>query len=139
MSRRSSTSSTTSSILSPRSSLDGVPTTKSIRSNGPLRAFAVDSTATTKSRLSIDRKAPTVSTTPKTTTTTGKTNTPVLVRLGSIKQQDLLKKIPSLNSKPSTTTTASTKSTKASENSTARINSADKFRQMVLDCREMSS
>lgn len=138
ISRRSSTSSTTSSMLSPRSSLDGVPTTKSIRSNGPLRAFAVDPTATTKPRLSIDRKAPTVSTTP---TTTGKTNTPVLVRLGSIKQQDLLKKIPSLNSKtsPSTTTTASTKSTKTSENSTARINSADKFRQMVLDCREMSS
>ncbi len=86
---------------------------------------------TTKPRLSIDRKVPTV---PTTTTTTTKTNTPVLVRLGSIKQQDLLKNYPSLS-----TTTTTAKSTKAPENSTTRINSADKFRRMVLDCRETSN
>ncbi len=86
--------------------------------------------ATTKPGLSIDRKVPTV----PTTKTTTKSNTPVLVRLGSIKQQDLVKKYPSLN-----TTTATAKSVKAPETSTSRINSADKFRRMVLDCRETNS
>ncbi|CAF3432089.1 unnamed protein product [Rotaria sp. Silwood1] len=127
-SRRSSASSLTSSIQSPRSSLDEI-TTKITPSHGPLRAFATDPSTTTKPRLSIDRK---VSTLP---TTTAKSNTPVLVRLGSIKQQDLLKKYPSLT----TTTTNATKSTKTRETSTTRINSADKFRQMVLDCREISN
>jgi hypothetical protein len=127
ISRRSSVSSTTSSTQSPRSSQDGT-TTKITRSNGPLRAFATDPSTTTKPRLSIYRKVPTVPTTTKSTT-------PVLVRLGSIKQQDLLKKYPSLN----TTTTPTTKSTKPRETSPARINSADKFRRMVLDCRETSS
>ncbi|CAF4234090.1 unnamed protein product [Rotaria sp. Silwood2] len=132
-SRRSSASSLTSSIQSPRSSLDGI-TTKTTPSNGPLRAFATDPLATTKPRLSIDRKVSTVPP-PSTTTTISKSNTPVLVRLGSIKQQDLLKKYPSLT----TTTTNTTKSTKTRENSTTRTNSADRFRQMVLDCREMSN
>jgi len=109
--------------------LDGV-TTKTNPSNGPLRAFAANPLATTKPRLSIDRK---VSTVPTTTIT--KSNTPVLVRLGSIKQQDLLRKYPSLNK----TTTTAPKPTKAPEASSTRTNSADKFRQMVLDCREISN
>ncbi|CAF1337324.1 unnamed protein product, partial [Rotaria sordida] len=126
-SRRSSASSITSLIQSPRSSLDEI-TTKTIHSTGPLHAFATDPLTTTKPRLSIDRKVSTVS-----TTTAGKSTTPVLVRLGSIKQQDLLKQYPSLT----TTATNTTKPTKTRENSTTRRNSADKFRQMVLDCREI--
>jgi len=106
ISRRSSTSSTNSSVQSPRS-------------NGPLRAFAPESIVTSKPRLAIDKKASPLP--------NSKTNAPVLVRLGTIKQQDLLKKYPTTNT------------TKTSESSITRINSADKFRQMVLDCRETSS
>ncbi|CAF0736376.1 unnamed protein product [Adineta ricciae] len=118
-SRRSSTSSTTSSRLS----IDSV-STKEMRSSGPLRAYAADPIGPTKPRLAIDRKAPSKI----------KTDSPVLVPLGSIKQQDLLKKYPLLSA-----TTTSTKSTKPSETSTTRVNSADRFRRMVLDCREISS
>lgn len=103
--------------------------TKDTRSNGPLRAFATDPAATTKPRLAIDRKVPAA------ISTTKKTDTPVLVRLGSIKQQDLLKKYPSLT----TTTTTTAKSTKVPDTSTTRTNSAEKFRRMVLDYREISS
>ncbi|CAF3725007.1 unnamed protein product [Rotaria sordida] len=109
-SRRSSASSITSLIQSPRSSLDEI-TTKTIHSTGPLRALATDPLTTTKPRLSIDRKVSTIS-----TTTAGKSTTPVLVRLGSIKQQDLLKQYPSLT----TTATNTTKPTKTRENSTTR-------------------
>lgn len=106
ISRRSSTSSTNSSIQSPRS-------------NGPLRAFVPEPVVTSKPRLAIDKKASSLP--------NSKINAPVLVRLGTIKQQDLLKKYPTTNT------------TKTSESSITRINSADKFRQMVLDCRETSS
>ncbi|CAF3845638.1 unnamed protein product [Rotaria magnacalcarata] len=128
-SRRSSAASMNSPVLSPRSSLDETPI-QPTPLHGPLRAFAVDSSSTTKPGLAIDRK---VSTKPATTT---KSNTPVLVRLGSIKQQDLLKKYPTLTT---TTPTNATISTKTRDNSSTRANSADKFRQMVLDCREMSN
>jgi len=104
--------------------------TKDTRSNGPLRAFATDPIIATKPRLAIDRKVPI------STSTTKKSDTPVLVRLGSIKQQDLLKKYPSLTT---TTTTTTAKSTKVQDTSTARMNSADKFRRMVLEYREISS
>ena len=124
--RRSSASSTGSSVQSPRSSLDAIATPPA-RAMGPLRAFAADPVATTKPRLGIDRKGPSTS------------NTPVLVRLGSINQQDLLKKYSSLNTATPTNTTTTTKPGKSTDTSTARINSADKFRRMVLDCRELSS
>ena len=123
-SRRSSTCSSTSSLQSPRLSADGA-SSKDGRFGGPLRAFANDPTVTSKPRLAIDRKAP----------STTKSDSPVLVRLGSIKQQDLLKKYPLL----STTATTAAKSTKPPDTATSRANSADKFRRMVLDCREISS
>lgn len=95
---------------------------------GPLRAFATDPAVTAKPRLGIDRKGPPTS------------NTPVLVRLGSINQQDLLKKYSSLNTAtPTNTTNTTTKPGKSTDSSAARINSADKFRRMVLDSRELSS
>ncbi|UJR27009.1 hypothetical protein I4U23_008314 [Adineta vaga] len=125
-SRRSSASSTTSSISSTRLSTESV-ITKDNRSSGPLRAFATDSLASSKPRLAIDRKIP----------STIKSDPPVIVRLGSIKQQDLLKKYPQLTT--TTTAATTTKSTKTSDNLDSRINSADKFRRMVLDCREVKS
>ena len=124
--RRSSASSTSSSLQSPRSSLDAI-TTPPARPTGPLRAFAADPPATTKPRLGIDRKGPSTST------------TPVLLRLGSINQQDLLKKYSSLNTATPPNPTTTPKPGKSTESSSAPINSADKFRRMVLDCRELSS
>ena len=118
----------TNSIQSPRTSLDEV-TTRGHRSNGPLRAFVTDPITTTKPHLSIDRNDS------KVTTTSSKSNTSVLVRFGSIKQQDLLK-YPSLTT---TNTSTPTRSNKTREISKKRTSSADKFRRMVLECREMSS
>lgn len=100
--------------------------TKPTRVNEPLRALGTDSVTETKPRLSIDRKTSILP------STMAKSNAPVLVRLGSIKQDDLLKKYSSLQT--------STKTTKPSESTTpARPGSAERFRRMVLDCREMSS
>lgn len=101
-----------------------------MRINEPLRAYGTDTASGTKPRLSIDRKTPILP------NTMPKTNAPVLVRLGSIKQEDLLKKYSSLQTSTKTTTP---KTTIPSDTNTARPGSAEKFRRMVLDCREMSS
>lgn len=114
-SRRSSTSSTSSSLQSPRSTIE-MSAALPKRSNGPLRAFAGEPSTPIKPSLSIDRKVSVNST---------MTQSPVLLRLGSIKQDELLKKYPPLK----------TNNDRASN----PVNSAEKFRRMVLDCREMSS
>ena len=101
-----------------------------MRVNEPLRAFGADTATGSKPRLSIDRKTSILP------NTIPKTNAPVLVRLGSIKQDDLLKKYSSLQTSTKTTTT---KTALPSETNPATPGSAEKFRRMVLDCREMSS
>ena len=106
----SSTSSPSNLSHSPRTSFDASAVVATTRAKGPLRALPTDPSATHKPRLSIDRKAP----------PTAKSTTPVLLRLGSIKQKDLL-------NYPSESSAA------------ARMNSADRFRRMVLDCRDVSS
>jgi hypothetical protein len=114
-----------SSLRSPRSSA-GEIITPIIRVNEPLCAFTSNISTLRKQRLAIDGRVPLPSST---------SNSSVVLRLGTIKHKDLLKKYPSLTD-TSTPTSTMTTSNKSTDHSSTRINSADKFRRMVLDCRD---
>jgi hypothetical protein len=103
-------------MQSVRSSLDEIVSPTG-RANRPMRAFATDVVMPSKPRLAIDKKSP----------AKAQPNQSLLLRLGSIKQQDLLQRYSSLTS-----------NNRTDLSTTVRPSSADRFRQMVLECRNGS-
>ncbi|CAF0822110.1 unnamed protein product [Didymodactylos carnosus] len=147
-SRRSSTSST--ALSSPRSSLDSTmnirPSAQPLRAthsllsttsssnNNDLTPIAREPVQHRKPRLSIDKKpASSVNEQPLATSSRPLTtaNAHVLVKLGSIKHYDLVKKYSTLSKNSS-----AVEQPMLNEIEKTRLNGAERFRRMVLECRD---